>query len=64
MFPRCADGREHRLALRTLGRGLDYIMIEVATLDDVGRAVDRCLEASDWGHRVMDVPGQKTEAME
>jgi 3,4-dihydroxy-9,10-secoandrosta-1,3,5(10)-triene-9,17-dione 4,5-dioxygenase len=115
VFLRCADGREHSLALQNLGLGLDHIMIEVAALDDVGHALDRCLaagvpvtetlgrhtndgvvsfymvgpsgfqveygwggihvddaswrirhmtSASEWGHHVMEVPGQKPEAVE
>ena len=43
-FLRCADGREHSLALQDLGQGIHHALIEVASIDDVGKTLDICFE--------------------
>lgn len=58
-FLHCANGRHHSLALfeGEVPSGCVHLMVEVATLDDVGRAYDR-MQAS--GTRLMATLGKHT----
>lgn len=58
-FLHCANGRHHSLALfeGEVPSGCVHLMVEVATLDDVGRAYDRMLSS---GTRLMATLGKHT----
>lgn len=44
VFLRCLDGREHSLAIQDLGEGLHHALLEVRTMDDLGKTMDACME--------------------
>lgn len=57
LFMHCESRRHHSLALLPMPvpSGLVHTMVEVRTLDDVGRALDRCLAA---GHHISSSLGR------
>jgi extradiol dioxygenase len=55
VFMRCGDGREHSLALQNLGEGLHHALVEVKSIDDVGRTLDLCM---DKGVRIAESLGR------